>query len=122
VGRLPKPFAGLQTMGQSPEPPAASTSAPERKSQQQGQSPPLLRRLRARTVAAAVAPAPENQSHGQSSSLLRRLGKPGAPPAACASEPQRKSLEHEHHTSTNESRWRDVLTPHGSEAARGAVG
>jgi len=122
VGRLPQPFAGLQTMQESPEPPAASASEPQRKSLTHGKSPPLLRRLRPRKVAAAVAPAPETQSHGQSSSLLRRLGKPGAPPAACASEPQRKSLEHEHHTSTNETRWRDVLTPHGSEAARGAVG
>ena len=122
MGRLPQPFAGLQTMQESPEPPAASASEPQRKSLTHGKSPPLLRRLRPRKVAAAVAPAPETQSHGQSSSLLRRLGKPGAPPAACASEPQRKSLEHEHHTSTNETRWRDVLTPHGSEAARGAVG
>ena len=109
-------------MQKPPEPPAVAAPEPQRTSLGQGKSPPLLRRLRPRKVAAAVAPAREKQSHGQSSSLLRRLGKPGAPPAACASEPQRKSLEHEHHTSTNESRWRDVLTPHGSEAARGAVG
>lgn len=122
MGRLPSLFHGVQSMQEPPEPTAASASDPQRMSLGRGKSPPLLRRLRPQKVAAAVAPAPENQSHGQSPSLLRRLGKPGAPPAACASEPQRKSLEHEHHTSTNESRWRDVLTPHGSEAARGAVG
>jgi hypothetical protein len=122
VGRLPALFHGEHTMQTSPEHIAVCASEPQRKSLEQGQPLSLLRRLRPRTVAVAVAPAPEKQSHGQSSSLLRRLGRPGAPPAACASEPQRKSLEHEHHTSTNESRWRDESTPHGSKAARGAVG
>jgi hypothetical protein len=41
-------------------------------------------------------------------------------PPAYASEPQGKSLEHEHHTLGHLMQWPKVLAPHGSKAARGA--